>query len=51
MPNKKYWLSVGKAIEGDTPQPRKSSKGMRMMWKLNVAVKKKKDPFVSIQQQ
>lgn len=40
MPNTKYWSSVDKAIEGDAPQPRKSSKGMRMMWKLNVAVKK-----------
>lgn len=51
MPNTKYWSGVDKAIEGETAQPRKSSKGMRTMWKLSAAVQKKKDPFVSIQQQ
>lgn len=30
---------MDKAVEGETSQPRKSSKGMRMIWKLSVAVK------------
>lgn len=38
MPNTKYWSGIDKAIEGETAQPRKSSKGMRMMWKLSAAV-------------
>lgn len=40
MFNTKYWSRVDKAVEGDTVQPRKSSKGMRIIQKLNVAVNK-----------